>query len=829
MAANAQANNTSAAGAPSFTQVQPGRGDYVWNPYSGDSPIQVENPAYMPNAPARATMEAAARTHGITDFAPPETGLSQQNVQALRAGTPAQAARIQGNAPPAQQARPVAPVKAAIPVVPQTQKQPSETILGPTNYTRTQEAIPTLGYAPNGLNFPTNEAWANKAYGQGARGATVPQTTLASSQTAAAGAKAPGMAPAQPGTSTPSMSASNASTQSASENNNAQSTSMGFDAGGVIPDGTQSAMQGNGGVQPGDLDSMYQSIQQALKFGRQKMGLLGDQGDQVAITQRPAGPGGDQPDTNPFPTKTAPNPFGKRKEVPAAPDQLSEATEDEDTQSFDNGGNVESDQSPPPLPDGQQTPQGGGGAPPQMAGYLMGAGAVDPTLASALTQRVDPRGQMDPSERVFRAVGSAGSPDQAFSLMQAYRQKFNRYRAFAATAAQGVQGKPPDMAASTKAATQAYQNLPDGTSMSFAPHGAGVAVNVKRFAGGKGAPQKGYDDGGPVDDNSSPVPDPSAFLEAPAISGDQQVSDVGSALSAAGQAITRYLTPPQYQSLLKGTPGSYDNGADVGMDKVVGSMGSPTPPPAAAQPAAGAMPGPAGMTVQAPGSPVQGGSVDARPAPPQSTVAATAPAAQPQAPIVKQGAGLPDYDPAQAGNAPAPDNTPLSKSVAEIERTAQTMFPRASQEDQRNAFVNQELNRRNEIEKARNTRLYGTKATADARIQASQQAAQSRVDVQELKNQIAQGMKQQGPMSAQWSQFGGYVKGLQNQGELTPEKIAEGRKIFGLDQLTGPAARQVGPTPRQTGADPNAAAKAWLQANPNDPRAAAVRAKLGLQ
>ncbi len=39
----------------------------------------------------------------------------------------------------------------------------------------------------------------------------------------------------------------------------------------------------------------------------------------MAIPARPAGPGGDQPDTNPFPTKTAPIPFGKRTGAPPAP------------------------------------------------------------------------------------------------------------------------------------------------------------------------------------------------------------------------------------------------------------------------------------------------------------------------------------------------------------------------------------------------------------------------------------------------------------------------------------------------------------------------------
>jgi hypothetical protein len=44
---------------------------------------------------------------------------------------------------------------------------------------------------------------------------------------------------------------------------------------------------------------------------------------------------------------------------------------------------------------------------------------------------------------------------------------------------------------------------------------------------------------------------------------------------------------------------------------------------------------------------------------------------------------------------------------------------------------------------------------------------------------------------------------------------------------SGTAAPAAAAAPAATGGDANAAAKAWLDANPNDPRAAAVRAKLG--
>ena len=136
-------------------------------------------------------------------------------------------------------------------------------------------------------------------------------------------------------------------------------------------------------------------------------------------------------------------------------------------------------------------------------GYVMGSGAVPPDQLDALTKQIDPQGTMDPAERTLRAIATGQNPDQSFGIIQGMRQKFNRYQAFAKTAAQGIQGKPADLGAAAHAANQAYENVPDGTNVQFAPAKGGVAVRVSRVAGGSAQPnqqrgQQGLADGGPV-------------------------------------------------------------------------------------------------------------------------------------------------------------------------------------------------------------------------------------------------------------------------------------------------------------------------------------------
>jgi hypothetical protein len=165
----------------------------------------------------------------------------------------------------------------------------------------------------------------------------------------------------------------------------------------------------------------------------------------------------------------------------------------------EDNGNV----APPPTPQPSMpgaAPQGGGGpmagAPPKLVGYVSGQGGVTPDVLAAMEQKVDPHGVMDPSMRTMLTIAQQGSPQQRWAAMQAYRQRFNAYQGIAKAAAMGTPSKPADMGAAAKYATLAYQNVPDGNSVSFTPSEGGVTAHVHRV--GK---TKRFDDGGPVDDS----------------------------------------------------------------------------------------------------------------------------------------------------------------------------------------------------------------------------------------------------------------------------------------------------------------------------------------
>lgn len=232
------------------------------------------------------------------------------------------------------------------------------------------------------------------------------------------------------------------------------------------------------------------------------------------IPARPAGPGGDRPNDNPFPTVPI-NPFGQRPGGGKPFDVgMNDQDQDDSTALMADGGSVddttgvlptgnndptENDEGPQGA-DAQQTPLD----PQKTQAYLMGHGAMAPDMAAALERSVDPTGAMDPNARVLQAMQAAGSPQRRFSLLQHYRQKFNAYNAFARAAAQGTQNKPADLMASARAATQAYQNLPDGKSLQFMPVRGGMKVAVRDAVARGNSPakgasaEKGFDEGGPV-------------------------------------------------------------------------------------------------------------------------------------------------------------------------------------------------------------------------------------------------------------------------------------------------------------------------------------------
>lgn len=270
--------------------------------------------------------------------------------------------------------------------------------------------------------------------------------------------------------------------------------------GGEVP-------QDTGDAQQGDTDP-FSFIQNALTYGRQKMGL----------------------------PKSF---FGGSDTGDASAPSFAEGG------AVDTDGDQDGDQGMIPTEDqsqGQGQQQQGGQPSPQAAmAYLKGAGAMDPAQAAALERSVDPRGQLDPNVRKTMAIKAAGSPDKAFGLMQHYRQKFNAYSAFAKTAATGTPQKPADLRASAQAATQAYQHLPDGKAVSFQPTQGGMQVNVSDAGQSQQQQQtQHFAEGGVVD--AEPDADYETAGAQPwagdptAIQGQQDAVDQGTAQDDAGGA-----------------------------------------------------------------------------------------------------------------------------------------------------------------------------------------------------------------------------------------------------------------------------------------------------
>lgn len=102
-----------------------------------------------------------------------------------------------------------------------------------------------------------------------------------------------------------------------------------------------------------------------------------------------------------------------------------------------------------------------------------GAGALTPQEMAAAKKAVDPDGKLTDSQRNMAALGSVyqywankGEPEKAqkvaFQMLQHFRMASQRYAAIAAHAAE--QG---NMDLATKAAVQAYANVPDGKDMNL--------------------------------------------------------------------------------------------------------------------------------------------------------------------------------------------------------------------------------------------------------------------------------------------------------------------------------------------------------------------------
>ena len=147
---------------------------------------------------------------------------------------------------------------------------------------------------------------------------------------------------------------------------------------------------------------------------------------------------------------------------------------------FAEGGSVGEDEGV--INDGQQKPQ-------MAMAYLTGEGALDP----AQVQQLEAGFQGSPSARKYQAMESAPSPEAGFGLLQHYRKRFNAYSAFAQAAATGTpDGKPPNMASAAKAATQAFENIPDGNEVQFMPtQDGGIEIAYRPIIPSRPAPSGG--------------------------------------------------------------------------------------------------------------------------------------------------------------------------------------------------------------------------------------------------------------------------------------------------------------------------------------------------
>jgi hypothetical protein len=365
------------------------------------------------------------------------------------------------------------------------------------------------------------------------------------------------------------------------------------DPNGVIPQDPQdpSAMQDTGtacdpsaNASPQQINDALSAVMDALQYGRQINGL--SNGQQVAgnMPVKPAAPGGDQPSTDPFSTRTPAIPFGKRtasNDTESTSD--SEGDNDSDDQTaiasakggpverpspkvkrYDDGGDVDNPAAqaqtampPPPSPQPTQGAipapgQSQGGTIPKLASYVLGKDAAPQQQIQGLENQVDPQGTMDPSTRKLLAVAAAGDQGSQWSVLQGYRQKFDAYKSFARAALNGTPQKPGDIGAAAKAATQAFQNAPDGNSVNFIPHKGGVAVQVRNLGKATkkmngGGPVQRYEDGGPAQRYAGVTPE------------DNDPDTESQNISNEAGAGTTFLTPDQLNSFLSGIHSTFDN------------------------------------------------------------------------------------------------------------------------------------------------------------------------------------------------------------------------------------------------------------------------------
>lgn len=116
----------------------------------------------------------------------------------------------------------------------------------------------------------------------------------------------------------------------------------------------------------------------------------------------------------------------------------------------------------------------------RLLGYLQSTEA-DPQMSQRAETEVDPEGVLDEDTRKLLAVQLAqqrDGPEASWRVLQDYRKKYDGYRAFAAAALQNQ-----DLPSAARAASQAYPNILDGTSITFQPTEGGVTALIRPRGG----------------------------------------------------------------------------------------------------------------------------------------------------------------------------------------------------------------------------------------------------------------------------------------------------------------------------------------------------------
>lgn len=132
----------------------------------------------------------------------------------------------------------------------------------------------------------------------------------------------------------------------------------------------------------------------------------------------------------------------------------------------------------------------------QRQNYLRGYGAAPQQMMRQVMDKIDPKREMDPGERSLKAMGtvyrfymSRGDTKQAqeaaTSMLQFYRQEFNKYTALAqAAAANG------DIDKAAQAAVAAYSSIPNGRDFKVNKTENGYEISVTDAKSGKEVTRK---------------------------------------------------------------------------------------------------------------------------------------------------------------------------------------------------------------------------------------------------------------------------------------------------------------------------------------------------